>query len=54
MCGFRGEREKHSGLKTNSDSGGKANSFRPAPEWFSRWPGMISTGSAALDIIPAQ
>ena len=51
---FRGEDEQDSGLKANSDSGGKANGFRPSPEWLSRWPGMISTGRAALDITPAQ
>ena len=35
-CGFRGEGEQDSGLKANSDSGGKANGFRPSPESFSR------------------
>jgi hypothetical protein len=49
-----GQGEQDSGLKANSDSGGKANGFRPNPEWRSRWPGMFSTGVAALDIIPAQ
>ena len=42
--GFRGEREKRSGVKTNAipglkvnrDSGGKANGFRPIPERRSR------------------
>ena len=35
---FRGEDEQDSGLKANSDSGGKANGFRTIPEWFSRCP----------------
>src|SRR5436853_583300 len=33
-----GEDEKDSGLKANSDSGGKANGFRRSPEWLSRCP----------------
>src|ERR1700682_2906584 len=33
-----GEGERDSGLKANSDSDGKANGFRPSPEWLSRCP----------------
>jgi hypothetical protein len=32
------EGEQDSGLKANSDSGGKANGLRPSPEWRSRCP----------------
>ena len=35
---FRGEGEYDSGLKANSDSGGKANGFHPIKEWLSRCP----------------
>src|SRR5207253_2478532 len=35
---LRGEGEQDSGLKANSDSGGKANGFRSTPEWLSRSP----------------
>src|ERR1019366_6823329 len=38
----------------SGDSGGKANGFRPIPEWLSRCPECFFGGAAALDIIPAQ
>ena len=33
-----GEGEQDSGVKANSNSGGKANGFHPIPEWLSRCP----------------
>jgi hypothetical protein len=44
MLGNPVEGERDSVLKANTDSGGKANSFCPLPEWRSAWSGMFSTG----------
>jgi hypothetical protein len=37
------EGERDSGLKLNTDSGGKPNSLCLLPEWRSAWSGMFST-----------
>jgi hypothetical protein len=52
--GFRGEGERDSGLKVNSDSDGEGERFSPEPGMAFTMPGMFSTGTATLDIIPAQ
>ena len=48
-CGFRGEDEQDSGLKANSDSGGKANGFRPRPGIAFTMPGIFPTRTATLE-----
>jgi len=35
--------ERDSGLKLNTDSGGKPNSLCLLPDWRSAWSGMFST-----------
>jgi hypothetical protein len=38
-----------SGMKVNTDSGMKPNSFRPIPEPVFGFAGLVSTGPTALD-----
>ena len=40
-----GDVEQDSGVRVNTASGMKPNSFRPIPEWVFGFAGMISTGS---------